>query len=55
MKAIVYTQYGAPSEVLHFKEVERPTPSDDEVLIKVHAASINAADWHLLIGDAWRL
>ena len=51
MKAIVYTQYGAPSDVLHFKEVERPTPSDDEVLIKVHAASINAADWHLLRGD----
>ena len=51
MKAIVYTQYGAPSDVLHFKEVERPTPSDNEVLIKVHAASINAAEWHLLRAD----
>ena len=51
MKAIVYTQYGAPSDVLHFKEVERPTPSDNEVLIKVHAASINAAEWHLVRAD----
>ena len=51
MKAIVYTHYGAPSDVLHFKEVERPTPSDNEVLIKVHAASINAAEWHLVRAD----
>jgi NADPH:quinone reductase-like Zn-dependent oxidoreductase len=51
MKAIVYTQYGAPADVLHFKEVEKPTPSDSEVLIKVHAASINAAEWHLVRAD----
>jgi 2-desacetyl-2-hydroxyethyl bacteriochlorophyllide A dehydrogenase len=51
MKAIVYTQYGAPADVLHFKEVERPTPSDNEVLIKVHAASINAAEWRLVRAD----
>ncbi len=51
MKAIVYTHYGAPSDVLHVKEVERPTPSDNEVLIKVHAASINAAEWHLVRAD----
>ncbi len=51
MKAIVYTQYGAPLDVLQFKEVEKPTPGDNEVLIKVHAASINAADWHIVRAD----
>jgi NADPH:quinone reductase-like Zn-dependent oxidoreductase len=50
MKAIVYTEYGAP-DVLQLKEVEKPTPRDDEVLIKVHAASVNAADLHLLGAD----
>ena len=49
MKAIVYTQYGSP-DVLQFKEVEKPAPTDDEVLIKVYAAGANAADWHLLEG-----
>src|SRR5438093_653350 len=49
MKAIVYTRYGSP-DVLQFKEVERPTPGDDEALVKVHAVSINAMDWHLMRG-----
>lgn len=50
MKAMVYTQYGSP-DMLHLKEVEKPTIKDDEVLVKVHAASVNAADWHLLTAD----
>jgi len=50
MKAIVYHTYGSP-DVLKLEEVAKPAPQDDEVLIKVHAASVNAADWHLLRGD----
>ncbi len=49
MKAIVYSTYGSP-EVLQLKEVATPTPKDNEVLIKVHATSVNSWDWDLLRG-----
>ena len=47
MKAMVYQKYGPP-DVLELQEVEKPTPKDDEVLIKVQAASVNPLDWHFL-------
>ncbi len=50
MKAIVCTRYGPP-DVLQFREMAKPVPTADEVLVKIHAASINMYDWHLLTAD----
>src|SRR5438132_4930018 len=47
MKAMVYHTYGSP-DVLKLEEVQKPVPQDDEVLVQVHATSVNAGDWHLL-------
>lgn len=52
MKAIVYTRYGPP-DVLQFKDVPVPAPADGEVLIKVHATSVNPLDWHFMRGEPW--
>jgi NADPH:quinone reductase-like Zn-dependent oxidoreductase len=49
VKAIVYTKYGSP-KVLELKEVQTPTPKENEVLVKVYASSINSWDWDLLQG-----
>ena len=54
MKAIVYTEYGPP-EVLQFTEVAKPTPKDDEVLIRIHAASLNPLDWHFMRGSPYAM
>jgi len=47
MKAIVCTEYGSP-DVLQLQEVAKPAPKNDEVLIKIHAASVNARDWRFM-------
>ena len=52
MKAITFSKYGSP-DVLQLQEVEKPTPKDDEVLIKVHAASVNDWDWGILHGTSF--
>ena len=49
MKAVVYTRYGPP-DVLRLTDVDTPVPKDDEVLVKVHAVSLNASDWETLRG-----
>ena len=49
MKAVVYTQFGPP-DVLRFAEVERPVPKENQVLVKVYAASINAGDYRVRTG-----
>lgn len=54
MKAIVYTKYGSP-DILELKEMEKPTPKDDEVLIKICAASVNPLDWHFMRGTPFFL
>jgi NADPH:quinone reductase-like Zn-dependent oxidoreductase len=52
MKAIICTKYGSPLKVLKLQEVPKPTPRDNEVLVKIHAASLNAADFEIIRG-AW--
>ncbi len=52
MKAVVYTRYGSP-EVLEIRDIKKPVPNDDQVLIKVRAASVNPLDWHYMRGTPY--
>jgi NADPH:quinone reductase-like Zn-dependent oxidoreductase len=52
MKAGVYTRYGPP-DVVQITDVEKPSPNDNEVLIKVRAASVNPYDWHFMRGTPY--
>uniref|UniRef100_A0AAU3I879 NAD(P)-dependent alcohol dehydrogenase n=1 Tax=Streptomyces sp. NBC_01393 TaxID=2903851 RepID=A0AAU3I879_9ACTN len=52
MKAITQDRYGSP-DVLELREVDTPAVGDEEVLVRVHAASVNARDWHLMRGDPY--
>ncbi|HEY2713480.1 MAG TPA: NAD(P)-dependent alcohol dehydrogenase [Chthoniobacterales bacterium] len=54
MKAITYCDYGSP-DVLKVEEIEKPSPADDQVLVRVRAASINPLDWHMMEGTPYVL
>src|SRR2546426_11821411 len=52
MKSIVRSKYGSP-EVLELREIEKPAVEADHVLVRVHAASVNAGDWHSMRGKPY--
>ena len=52
MKGIVHHCYGSPA-VVRYEDLPKPTPADDEVLVKVRAASVNPLDWHYLEGTPY--
>src|SRR5256886_16635035 len=52
MKAIVYCDYGPP-DVLKLMDIPKPVPSDNQVLVKVRAASVNPYDWHFIRGTPY--
>ena len=53
MRAAVRDRFGAPAAVVEVREVEKPVPTEDEVLVRVHAASLNFGDWYAVEGRPW--
>jgi len=52
MKAITYRCYGS-ADILKFEDIEKPTPADNQVLVRIHAASVNPLDWHYMRGTPY--
>src|SRR5215467_2554788 len=52
MKAIISRRYGPP-DVLELRDVDTPVPNDDQLLVRIHAASVNPQDWHLVTGTPY--
>src|ERR671918_1573450 len=50
MKAIVQDKYGSPTDVLELRDIDEPVVKDDEVLVRVHAASVHPDVWHVVTG-----
>ncbi len=53
MRAAVRERFGNPRDVVRIRDLEKPVPGDDELLVRVHAASINVADWYAVVGRPW--
>lgn len=52
MKAVQFSKYGSP-DILEYVDIEKPIPNDDQVLVKVHAVSVNPLDWHIMRGQPY--
>ena len=55
MKAIVQDRYGSPDDVLKLKDIDKPVVKDNEVLVRVHAASVHPDVWHAVTGRPYVL
>jgi NADPH:quinone reductase-like Zn-dependent oxidoreductase len=53
VKAAIHERYGAPGRVVEIRDLEKPEPAPDEVLVRVRATSVNIADWYAVTGRPW--
>ena len=53
MRAAVHERYGSPDAVVEIRELDKPDPADDEVLVRVRASSVNIAEWYGVTGRPW--
>ena len=53
MRAVVHDRFGSPERAVEVRELEKPEPGPDEVLVRVRAASVNIAEWYAVTGRPW--